>query len=99
MRKKASTRLRELIPCGQRDSRNLAHLVHICTLSSNSFCFQQLHLPRVVEVVELRGVDEGQVEPRVVVLHQEVEPDEPDPRDGDRRARQDESRRGWKLQR
>ena len=49
--------------------------------------------------MELRRVDEGQVEPRVVVLHLEVEPDEPDPPDGDRRARQDESRGGWQLQR
>ena len=58
-----------------------------------------VNLPRVVEVVELGRVDEGEVEPRVVVLHLEVEPDEPDPPDGDRRARQDESRRGGQLQR
>ena len=52
-----------------------------------------------MEVMELWRVDEGQVEPRVVVLHLEVEPDEPDPPDGDWRARQDESRGGWQLQR
>ena len=63
-------------------------LTKSCTLS-----------PRVVEVMELWRVDEGQVEPRVVVLHLEVEPDEPDPPDGDWRARQDESRGGWQLQR
>ena len=57
-----------------------------------------LELPGVVEVVELWRVDEGEVEPRVVVLHLEVEPDEPDPPDGNRRARQDEARRGGQLQ-
>ena len=55
------------------------------------------YVPRVVEVMELWRVDEGQVEPRVVILHLEVEPDVPDPRDGDRWARQHESRRGWQL--
>merc|ERR1711981_628022 len=45
--------------------------------------------------MELWRVDEGQVEPRVVILHLEVEPDVPDPRDRDRRARQHESRGGW----
>ena len=53
----------------------------------------------MVQVVELWRVDEWEVEPRVVVLHLEVEPDEPDPPNGDRRAREDESRRGGQLQR
>ena len=57
------------------------------------------HVPRVVEVVELWGVDEREVEPRVVILHHEVEPDEPEPRNGDGRARQGEARGGWQLQR
>ena len=56
-------------------------------------------IPRVVEIMELWRVDEWEVEPRVVVLHLEVEPDEPDPPDGDRWARQDEARRGGQLQR
>ena len=39
------------------------------------------YVPRVVEVMELWRVDEGQVEPRVVILHLEVEPAEPSPRE------------------